>query len=410
MLISDHADPLAQVGSKEAGGQNIYVYYLSKFLSRKGIFVDVFTRWDKKNKKEVIQVNKFFRVIRVKAGPKKYMPRDFFLNHVKEFGKNIVRRMKNDGVVYDVMHCNYWFSGVIGLSLKKKLKIPMLFVFHSIGKVRFEALKNLKLQKKDYIFFRKRNQLEKKIAKNCDFVVSTSPVEKKIVQKTFNIPAKKIKFISIGIDKEIFYRRKKLRLGKKIKTLVMGRKIVLYVGRIEWRKGIGTLIYAFKQTIKKFPKSRLLIVGGGRTKAAQELDKNEINRLKNIVKELKLGSKVCFLGPHKQKELNAFYNLADVCVVPSYYEPFGIVPIEAMACGTPVVASRIGGLQYTVKNGKTGFLAKVRNYRDLSSKINKVISKDKDFFSDDCLRRIEENFSWEKIAEKYEIFFSKIVK
>ena len=392
MLISDHADPLAQVGSKEAGGQNIYVFYLYKFLSRKGIFVDVFTRWDKKHKKEIVQVNKFFRVIRVKAVPKKYIHRDFFINHVKEFGSNILKRMKKDGAVYDVMHCNYWFSGVIGLNLRKKLKIPMLFVFHSIGKIRFEALKSLKLQKKDYVFFQKRNRFEKKIARECDFVVSTSPVEKKIVQKTFGISAKKIKFISIGIDREIFYRRKKLRLSKKIEALVKGRKIVLYVGRIEWRKGIGTLIYAFKETLKKIPKARLLIVGGGRTKAAQELDKNEVNRLRNIAKELRLEEKVFFLGPHKQKDLNAFYNLASVCVVPSYYEPFGIVPIEAMACGTPVVASKIGGLQYTVKDGKTGFLAKVRNYRDLSAKINKVISKDKDYFSDNCLLRIENNF------------------
>ena len=167
-----------------------------------------------------------------------------------------------------------------------------------------------------------------------------------------------------------------MRLSKKIEALVKGRKIVLYVGRIEWRKGIGTLIYAFKETLKKIPKARLLIVGGGRTKAAQELDKNEVNRLRNIAKELRLEEKVFFLGPHKQKDLNAFYNLASVCVVPSYYEPFGIVPIEAMACGTPVVASKIGGLQYTVKDGKTGFLAKVRNYRDLSAKINKVISKE----------------------------------
>ena len=410
MLISDHADPLAEVGSKEAGGQNIYVFYLSKFLSRQGIYVDVFTRWDKKNKKEIVQVNKFFRVIRVKAGPKRYMPRDLFFNCVSEFSQNVLKRMKRDRVSYDVMHCNYWFSGMIGLKLKRKLKIPMLYVFHSIGKVRFEALKNLKLQKKDYGFFQKRNKFEKKIVEECDFVVSTSPVEKKIIQKTFGIPAQKIKFISIGIDDKIFYRQRGGRLSKKLKSLVLGRKIVLYVGRIEWRKGIGTLLYAFRETLKKFPRARLFIVGGGKTKAAQALDKNEVERLKNITRELALEKSVFFLGPHKQKELNAFYNLADVCVVPSYYEPFGIVPIESMACGTPVVASRIGGLQYTVEDGKTGLLAKVRDYKDLSLKINGVISKDKSFFSNACVDRIEKHFSWEQIAEQYKKFIFSIVE
>ena len=410
MLISDHADPLAEVGSKEAGGQNIYVFYLSKFLSRQGVYVDVFTRWDKKNKKEIVQVNKFFRVIRVKAGPKRYMPRDFFFNCTDEFADNVLKRIKKDGLKYDIMHCNYWFSGVIGLNLKKKLSIPMLYVFHSIGQVRFDALKNLKLQKKDYIFFQKRNRFEKKIVEECDFVVSTSPVEKKLIQRTFGIPAQKIKFISIGIDDNIFYRRNRGRLSRKLKSLVFKRKIVLYVGRIEWRKGIGTLLYAFKETLKNFPRARLLIVGGGKTKAAQALDKNEVDRLKNITRELALDKSVFFLGPHKQKELNAFYNLADVCVVPSYYEPFGIVPIESMACGTPVVASRIGGLQYTVKDGETGFLATVRDYKDLSLKINGIISKDKSFFSNACVERIEEHFSWEKIAEQYQKFFLKIVK
>lgn len=409
LIISDHADPLAEIGSKEAGGQNIYVFYLTKFLCKLGIVVDVYTRWDKKNKREVIKYNCNLRVIRVKAGPKRYMPRDNFLSVIDEFADNVLKRIEKEGVNYDVIHTNYWFSGLIGLKICKKIKRPMVHVYHSIGQIRFDSLKKLKIQDNASDFFEKRKIAEKKIAQKATRIIATSPVEKRIVNKLFEIPNEKIDVITIGVDTNIFNPIKKER-SRKFLRADEKEKILLYVGRIEWRKGIGTLIYAFKNVTLEYPNSKLYIVGGGKGSAAKELEEAECERLSKIAKELDVEDKVVFLGAKKQKILKKYYSAADVCIVPSYYEPFGIVPLESMACGTPVVASRTGGLQFTVKDGKTGSLSKPRDYNDLAQKINIVLKNGKNFYKDNCVERVAKHFNWIKISEQYEKYFNKLIE
>jgi len=409
LIISDHADPLAEVGSKEAGGQNIYILYLAKYLCRLGIYVDVYTRWDKNNKREIVNLNNHLRVIRIKAGPKRYIPRDTFLQVIDEFSDNVCKRVKREKMRYDIIHANYWFSGVIGLKIAKKMKIPMVFVFHSIGQVRFETLKKYQLQKDDYILFQTRKLWENTIVHKTDKIIATSPVEKQIIKKIFNISEEKIKCIPIGVDQDIFYPVPFLKARRSVRVPEKG-KLILYVGRIEWRKGIGTLLYAFKEILKKYPEAMLYVIGGGKSKSAQKLEQPETDRLKNMIKDLELQKNVIFRGPRSQKRLAYYYSAADVCVVPSYYEPFGIVPLEAMACGTPVVASKTGGLKFTVVPEKTGYLAEPRNYQDLAEKIELVLKKEKDYFQENCLNRIRDNFVWEKIAGQYIKYFNELVK
>jgi D-inositol-3-phosphate glycosyltransferase len=408
LLISDHADPLAEIGSKEAGGQNIYVFYLAKFLSKLEIAVDIFTRWDRKNKKEVVKINRRIRVIRVKAGPKRYMPRDNFLNVIDEFANNLLRRIEKEKITYDIIHTNYWFSGLIGLKVAKKIKKPVVHVYHSIGKIRYKTLVKFKKQDVNNLFFRKRMEAEKEIAHKAAQIISTSPIEKKLIKNNFDLKEEKIKVIPIGVDTKIF---KPIAKEKARKILKMKRNIkyVLYVGRIEWRKGIGTLLFAFREVLKNYPKAKLLIIGGGKSKSAKKLDQAERERLKNIAKKLKIESKVFFLGAKKQKSLYKYYSACDVCVVPSYYEPFGIVPIESMACATPVVASKAGGLQYSVIDGKTGYLAKARDYKDFAKKIKKALKNGKNYYKLNCLKRVKNNFSWEKIAKQYQAFFNQLI-
>lgn len=408
LLISDHADPLAEIGSKEAGGQNIYVLYLVKFLSKLGIFVDVYTRWDRRNKKEVIKLNSHSRIIRVKAGPKKYIPRDNFLEVVDEFSENILKRIKKEKIQYDIIHTNYWFSGIIGIKIAKSIKKPLVHVYHSIGQIRFESLDKLKLQEANNKFFKQRIAYEKEIAVRADRIIATSTIEKKIVKNLFGINCDKVEVIPIGVDMKIFNPIKKRQTKELVKANSI--KTILYVGRIEWRKGVGTLLYAFREVIGKYPNSRLQIIGGGRSKTTKKLEEFECNRLKKIADELGIGDKVFFLGAKKQKQLCRYYSLSDVCVVPSYYEPFGIVPLESMACGIPVVASRTGGLQFSIKDGKTGHLAEPRNYKDLAKKIITTLKNGKKFYEANCIKRITNNFVWERIALQYKDFFNKLIK
>lgn len=408
LLVSNHADPLARIGSKEAGGQNIYVFYLTRFLCKLGMQVDVYTRWDKKNKKEVIKYNSHLRIIRVKAGPKRQVPRDDLVGVLDEFAENVLKRIRKEKLEYDIIHTNYWLSGLIGLRIAEKIRKPLVHVYHSIGQIRFESLKAFKLQKSDNDFFRKRKAAEQLIADKAAGIISTSPIEKEIIRDLFKIEEGKIKVITIGVDTRIFHPVNRKRARRAI-GIPNNAEAVLYIGRIEWRKGIGTLLYAFKEIAGKRSNARLYIVGGGKGNAAKNLENNESERLKGIVSELGLDGKVEFLGAKQQNELHSYYSACDVCVVPSYYEPFGIVPVEAMACGTPVVASRTGGLQYTVKEAVTGYLAKPRDFRDLARKIARVLERGKESFSFNCIERVEKEFIWDGIAGNYVEYLNQII-
>lgn len=409
LIISDHADPLAEIGSKESGGQNIFIYYLAFHLARLGVNVDVFTRWNRINKKQIVKINNNLRIVRIKAGPKHYISRDGFFEIVPEFTKNILKFITKEKLKYDIIHSNHWYSGLAGLEVAKRLKVPHVFVFHAIGKIRYEKLKELHDQASNYQLFIKRQAMETKIVREVTQVIATSPTEKENIKRIFHISSKKITMITEGVDTKIF-RQVSTHKARKLLGFRGSNRIILYVGRIEWRKGIGTLLHAFARLIKKEPTTRLYIIGGGKSKEARKLDEQERARLQTLAKKLGISRKVYFLGPKEQKKLYLYYNAADVCVVPSYYEFFGIVPLEAMACGVPVVASRTGGLKFTVVDGVTGYHAKTRDATDFADKISQVLEKGKKSFTPNCLKRIYDNFMWEEIALNYMVYFKQLIK
>ena len=409
LIISDHSDPLAKIGSKESGGQNVFIYYLAKHLAKKGVKVDVFTRWDQKNKRKIVTVSPNFRVIRIKAGPKGYLARDKFLHVLDEFAKNILSFVIAEPEPYDLIHSNYWFSGLAGLEIAKKLNLPQVHVYHSIGEVRFKVLKKFKLQKRDFFYFQKRTESEKLIAEKSTGIIATSPSEKHLLLKLFKLDPKKIPVITIGVDRKIFFPTSQPRARKKL-GLSETKKLLVYAGRIEWRKGIGTLLYSFKQVLQDYPDSKLYIIGGARTAKFKKLEQAELDRQQEIIRQLDLQNRVVYTGPKTHKRLRLYYSAADVCVVPSYYEPFGIVPLEAMACGTPVVASKTGGLSYSVKNGRSGFLAEPRNKQELAEKILATLKRGKESFQQECLKEVKQKFDWEKISAAYIKYFDQLTK
>jgi D-inositol-3-phosphate glycosyltransferase len=194
------------------------------------------------------------------------------------------------------------------------------------------------------------------------------------------------------------FRPYNTRTIRKRLGLPLDKRIVLYAGRLEWRKGIGTLVHAISDLRKAWSDIALYIIGGGSTKASKRLDTDELTRLHALIKELGIQDRVHFLGAKPQTQIPQYYAAADVCAVPSYYEPFGIVPIEAMSCGTPVVASRTGGMQYTVEDGTTGHLAIPRCPIDLGSKIQTVLEKGKEIYTEASRHRVLQHFAWPTVA------------
>lgn len=396
-MISDHADPLAKIGTKDAGGQNVYVMNVAALLAKLGVTVDVYTRWDRASKQEVVTVQPGFRVIRVKAGPKGYMPRDDFLQVTGEFTRRITQRIEREVLNYDVIFTHYWFSGVIGLAIAKAYGLPLTHVYHSIGHMRLEALKHLSPQDDQAAFFKTRDDWERRIAREATTIISTSPNERDDIVRLFGISADKIEVIPVGVDTAAF-RPYHMRSVRKRLGLAISCPIVLYAGRLEWRKGIGTLVKAMAELVKKWPAAKLYIIGGGSSKTGQALDIEERKRLQGIIDSLHLQDHVHFLGARPQTVIPQYYAAADVCAVPSYYEPFGIVPIESMACGTPVVVSRTGGMQYTVEDEITGHHARPRSHTDLAGKLATVLSKGKSAYTEAARHRVLRHFAWPRIG------------
>lgn len=392
-MISDHADPLAKIGSKESGGQNIYVMNTASLLVRRGHKVDVYTRWDARSKQEIVQVRPGLRVIRVSAGPRGYMPRDNFLNIVGDFAARIKERVLAEEIHYDVVFSHYWFSGIIGLELAKEYSLPQTHVYHSIGQIRYETLRKVHPQEVDDELFRTRSIWEKRIAEECTSIITTSPVEQDDIVRVFGVRRGKSICIPVGVDTQLFKPRSQRWCRQKLK-LVLDKPLVLYVGRLEWRKGIATLIRA----LNTLADAELYIIGGGSSKYTRTLDAAERERLQGIAKKLGITRRVHFLGAKPQQKLALYYGAADVCAIPSYYEPFGIVPIEAMSCGTPAVASDTGGMRFTVREGTTGHLAKPNDYKALAAKLAQTLKDGKEAYATAAREHVLQYFSWPKIV------------
>lgn len=420
MVISDHADPLAPIGSLEAGGQNIYVLELAKILTRYNWFVDVFTRWDNSRKREISRINAKSRVIRIKAGPLKRIPRDEIADHLPEFTENIIKFKSRENINYCLIHANYWMSGWIGLRLKKVYNLPLIQKFHSLGHIKYQTIKNLDAQKVSSGFFhsafmKNRLAIEKELFRESDAVLASSPFEKREMIKYYEAPLVNIKIIPLGIDPEIFKPIPKEQARRKA-GWPQDQKILLYVGRIEWRKGIGTFLYALHDLIKKrnFGPSELSlkIIGGHPKSRMHSPEFYEFQRLRKIIEELKLGPYVSLLGSIKRKKLPYYYSAADVVSTPSYYEPFGLVVVEAMACGTPVIGSRVGGIQFTIKNEKAGFLVPPRRHWILANKILTLLANPKlgEKMGREAVKRVRKKFNNHLLGRQMNYLIKQLIK
>ena len=371
-MISEHADPVARLGSKETGGQNVYVYNLAKQLGALGWEVDVFTRLDSANEQRVVRFARRCRVIRVASGPKRYVPRDHLFQYLPDFVDGIVSFKKAHNLSYDIIHAHYWMSGWSGLKLKKLWEIPLVGTYHSLGYIRYHSLKEHKEQKIDSEFFRFRIKWEKQLAREADLVITTSPYEKEDLAKYYDATSANLVVVPAGINPASFHPINQT-IARKHLGLDPVKKVVLYVGRLEWRKGIGTLIAAFAKLAKTTEKDSAVLIIVGRTDGNEA---NEVSRLKKLAHDLGIASLVRFVGSKEKKQVRLFYSAANVCAVPSYYEPFGIVPLEALACGTPVVASSVGGLQMTSVDGTTGHLVAPRTPELLAAALKDVLDNE----------------------------------
>ena len=396
-VLSVHSCPLAALGGKETGGMNVYVREMAREMGRLGYQVDVFTRSQNPHITRVVHLGRNARVIHLKAGPEEPLPKNDLLPHLPEFTSGVIQFASAEGISYDLIHSHYWLSGRVGEVLKQRWSVPMVHMFHTLG-----ILKNTLNRRKAEMESEDRIGIENGIMKSADVLVAPSPWEKERMVSHYAADPEKIRVIPCGVDLNLFRpifpakARKFLGLSK--------RKFVLFVGRIDAIKGIDLLIRAIDCLVEKSCLGKhdigLIIVGGDKD-ADPRIETQEMQRLRKMVSRLNLEEEVAFWGAQRQDLLPFFYSAAEAIILPSRYESFGMVALEAMGCGTPVIASRVGGLQFTVEDGRTGFLFPEGNWRDLAERIREVIvsRKLKKKLGQAALRRAKK-FSWTKVAKE----------
>lgn len=401
-LISEHGDPAIEIGKEEAGGQNVYVRQVGEALARQGWQVDMFTRQSDAEQPKIVQHSRNCRTIRLTAGPEKFIPRDDLFPYMPEFVRAFQRFQEENGIQYNVAHTHYWMSGWIGMELRKHQPLKLVHTYHSLGAVKYQSIGTIPMIAKT------RLAMEKACLETADCIVATSPQERDHMRSLVS-PHGNIDIIPCGTDIRRFGSVSRAEARKQL-GIAPETKVVLYVGRFDRRKGIETAVRAVGRSTLRHQGDMKLIIGGG-SRPGQS-DGIERERIEGIVAELDLQDMTMFPGRLGNENLHLYYAAADVCVVPSHYEPFGLVAIEAMASGTPVIASDVGGLQYTVVPEVTGLLAPPKDDQAFAVAIDRILSDSnwRNQLGRAGRKRVEEKFSWDGVASQLSDLYNQMLK
>ncbi|VVE61960.1 glycosyl transferase family 1 [Pandoraea captiosa] len=404
-LISEHASPLAAIGGVDAGGQNIYVANVARQLVSRGYRVDVFTRRDSPLLPDVVPVGRNIRVIHVPAGPPCEIPKEQLLPHMTEFAAFMVRYCAQASPGYDILHANFFMSGQVGLRVRQLLEIPLVVTFHALGHVRRQC------QGASDTFPEERIQIESALARTADAIIAECPQDEIDLVTLYDADPHRIEIVPCGFDAQEFHP-----VTRTDARATLGwdedEFSILQLGRLVPRKGIDNVIHALRLLLDDRSSERRvkLHIVGGPDYEADVTRCEELARLSRLAEDAGVAEHVDFVGRRDRDALRDFYSAADVFVTTPWYEPFGITPVEAMACATPVIGSNVGGIRTTVVDGETGFLVPARQPEALAERLAQLRD-------DRCLahrlglagaRRANRHFTWSGVADRLCAVYSRL--
>jgi D-inositol-3-phosphate glycosyltransferase len=383
-MLSVHSCPLGKLGGENTGGMSVYIRELCRELGKRGHMVDVFTRAHESGHDLVVELGHNARLIHLTAGEEEDIDKLAIYPHLSEFGREVEKFRKNDGARYDLIHSHYWLSGWAGRSLQQLWNVPHVTMLHTLG-----AVKNtLGLGKREPDL---RINCEKTLVKSCQRVIAPTEREKEYMIQHYDALPETISIIPCGVNLDLFRS-----IEKEIARNHLGfngEEIILFVGRVVPLKGIDKLLMAMTY-LEERQKLRLVVIGG------DDHCRDEVERLKALSESLQIHDSVTFLGLVDQEELPYFYSAADLCVFPSYYESFGLVGLESLACGTPVVATKVCGIENVIRQGETGYVVTDNAPHRLANKIALILSTTK--AKAEAIRAIRASvtrYGWSNIAD-----------
>jgi glycosyltransferase involved in cell wall biosynthesis len=402
-LISEHASPLSAPGGVDSGGRNVYVAQVGRHLAELGWRVDVFVRRDDPRLPTVCDQANGMRVIHVDAGPPKFIAKEELLPLMDQFTASMTRFCRTHGD-YDLVHANFFMSGLVAAELKRTLGMPFVITFHGLGQVR------LLHQGSDTRCPPERLAIEKQVMEEANAIIAECPQDREDQERLYGVEPGRIRVVPCGFDPDEFWPAGRLESRRRLR-LNPAERLVVHVGRLVPRKGVDTAIEGFARLVRKHGlPAQMLIVGGESEHPAPRLPL-EIGRLAEVARQEGVEKLVMFTGRRGRRVLRYYYSAADVFVTTPWYEPFGITPIEAMACGTPVIGSNVGGIKYTVEHQHTGFLVAPRDAEALGMRLAELYRQPelRRRMRSAGLARVHALFTWRRVATQLEELYEDVL-
>jgi mannosylfructose-phosphate synthase len=409
-MLSTHGyfDPIPKLGRTDTGGQVVYVLELAKALSRAGYKADIFTRWFDQSQPQIDPVPGYpdVRVIRIPAGPWEFIPKEFIYDVLPELAEHMVSFIKEQKLDYDLYHGHYVDAGIVALDVAKAMNKPVYFTAHSLGGWKRDQMGGDPEEMEKKFNFNHRIAEEIRIFDAVNAQSLTSIVQQEKLKELYHYEADNIVIIPPGVDVHYFYPPRENE--EKVKT-DLPDKYVFCLSRIDTNKGHDLLLHAWDIVRKEIPDVDLVIGGGSPNPKPREL--GVFATMDEIIQKAGMQDRVTRIGYVPDDMMRPYYQQAELFVMPSLFEPFGMTSQEAMACGTPVVASKFGGIRNTIKNAYNGYLVDPSNPAEFAQAMIALLQDDQKRMEvgKNAYKVIMEEYSWEAIARRHIEFYTKFI-